>query len=81
MGPLGLEEGVTLQDIVWMRKTDEKRQTTVVEHVKVQEKKIVEQCGAKFFITSGVAFNIARNMELQVGLGLGLSNVDNLSIF
>jgi len=66
VGPLGLDKNETLHDIVRKRISEGKRQTTIVDHVKKQEKTILDQYAGKFFITSGVPFNVALNDDLAV---------------
>ena len=66
VGPLGLKGDETLHDVVRKRRTDPKQQTTITDHMKKQERQLLDQYAGRFFITSGVAFNITLNAELQV---------------
>ena len=66
IGPLGLEKDQTLHDIVRSRRSQGQKQTTIADHMKKEEKAIVDQCGGKFFITSGVPFNVSLNADLAV---------------
>ena len=66
VGPLGLAKDENLHDIIRKRKTEIKRQTTMVDHIKKQEKELFHQYAGRFFFTSGVPFNVALNPELWV---------------
>jgi len=65
-GPLGLDKGETLHDIIRKRQTETLRQSTLADHMKKQEKELLHQYGGKFFFTSGIPFNVALNPELWV---------------
>jgi len=66
VGPLGLEKDENLHDIIRKRKTDLQKQTTIVDHMKKQEKELLHQYCGRFFFTSGVPFNVAINPEFLV---------------
>ena len=66
VGPLGLKGDETLDDVIRKRRAEPKRATTIADHMKKQERALVDQYAGRFFISSGVAFNVALNAEFQV---------------
>lgn len=71
VGLLGLKGDETRHDVVRKWRTEPKRQATIKDHMK-EEKELLDQYARRFFITSGITFNVALNVGFQaLAKGIG----------